>query len=113
MRKVTAKRLAEFTERDYVLAFGVGKKEFDRMLAALEDAYRREHKRKPRFTKITMQDKLVLTLIYRHEYRSMDSIAAEYEVSRDTIEVNVHWVEQTLLNADLIQKSVTCVYKTN
>lgn len=89
------------------------KREFDRMLAALEDAYRREHKRKPRFTKITMLDKLVLTLIYRHEYRSMDSIAAEYEVSRDTIEVNVHWVEQTLLNADLIQKSVTCVYKTN
>ena len=55
----------------------------------------------------------MLTLIYRHEYRSMDSIAEEYEVSRDTIEVNVHWVEQTLLNADLIQKSVTCVYKTN
>ena len=108
MRKVTAQRLAEFTERDYVLTFGVGKREFDRMLAALEDAYR-----KPRFTKITMLDKLVLTLIYRHEYRSMDSIAAEYEVSRDTIEVNVHWVEQTLLNADLIQKSVTCVYKTN
>ena len=79
MRKVTAQRLAEFTERDYVLTFGVGKKEFDRMLAALEDAYRREHKRKPRFTKITMLDKLVLTL----------------------------------LNADLIQKSVTCVYKTN
>mgnify|MGYP000368505213 CR=1 FL=1 len=95
MRKVTAQRLAEFTERDYVLTFGVGKREFDRMLAALEDAYRREHKRKPRFTKITMLDKLVLTLIY------------------DTIEVNVHWVEQTLLNADLIQKSVTCVYKTN
>ena len=113
MRKVTAQRLAEFTERDYVLAFGVGKREFDRMLAALEDAYRREHKRKPRFTKITMLDKLVLTLIYRHEYRSMDSIAAEYEVSRDTIEVNVHWVEQTLLNADLLESSVTCVYKTN
>lgn len=54
MRKVTAQRLAEFTERDYVLTFGVGKREFDRMLAALEDAYRREHKRKPRFTKITM-----------------------------------------------------------
>ena len=88
MRKVTAQRLAEFTERDYVLTFGVGKREFDRMLAALEDAYRREHKRKPRFTKITMLDKLVLTLIYRHEYRSMDSIAAEYEVSRDTIKVN-------------------------
>ena len=30
MRKVTAQRLAEFTERAYVLTFGVGKREFDR-----------------------------------------------------------------------------------
>ena len=106
-------RLAEFTERDYVLTFGVGKQEFDRMLAALEDAYRREHKRKPRFTKITMVDKLILTLTYRCQYRSMDSIAKEYEVSLDTISDNIHWVEQTLLNADLLESSVTCVYKTN
>ena len=71
------------------------------------------NKRKPRFTKITIKDKLILTLIYRHEYRSMDSVANEYEVSRDTIADNVHWVEQTLLNADLLETSVTCVYKTN
>ena len=83
------------------------------MLEALNAAYCKEHRRRPHFTKITMQDKLVLTLLYRREYRSMENIAAEYGVSRDTIEVNVHWVEQTLLNADLIQKSVTCVYKTN
>ena len=43
----------------------------------------------------------------------MDSVANEYEVSRDTIADNVHWVEQTLLNADLLETSVTCVYKTN
>ena len=55
----------------------------------------------------------MLTLLYRREYRSMENIAAEYGVSRDTIADNIHWVEQTLLNADLIQKSVTCVYKTN
>ena len=113
MRSVTAQRLAEFDERDYKLTLGVTRQEFEQMLAALEETYQKEHKRKPRFTKITMLDKLVLTLIFRHEYLSMDSIAAEYEVSRDTIEVNVHWVEQTLLNAELIQKSVTCVYKTN
>lgn len=113
MRKITVERLAEFTERDYQLAFGISKDEFDQMLAALEEAYAREHKRKPRFTKITIKDKLILTLIYRHEYRSMDSVANEYEVSRDTIADNVHWVEQTLLNADLLETSVTCVYKTN
>lgn len=113
MRKITVERLAEFTERDYQLAFGISKDEFDQMLAALEEAYAREHKGKPRFTKITIKDKLILTLIYRHEYRSMDSVANEYEVSRDTIADNVHWVEQTLLNADLLETSVTCVYKTN
>ena len=80
---------------------------------ALEEGYRREHKRKPRFTKITMVDKLILTLTYRCQYRSMDSIAKEYEVSLDTISDNIHWVEQTLLNADLLESSVTCVYKTN
>ena len=60
MRKVTAQRLEEFTERDYVLTFGVGKREFDRMLATLEDAYRREHKRKPHFTKITSLSSMVI-----------------------------------------------------
>lgn len=56
---------------------------------------------------------LILTLIYRYEYRTMESIAKEYEVSLDTIADNIHWVERTLLNADILQTSVTCVYKTN
>ena len=43
----------------------------------------------------------------------MESIAKEYEVSLDTIADNIHWVERTLLNADILQTSVTCVYKTN
>lgn len=38
MRKITVERLAEFTERDYQLAFGISKDEFDQMLAALEEA---------------------------------------------------------------------------
>ena len=95
MRSITAQRLAEFTEQDYEFTFC------------------KEHRRRPHFTKITMQDKLVLTLLYRREYRSMENIAAEYGVSRDTIADNIHWVERALLNANLLQNSVTCVYKTN
>ena len=113
MRSIPEQRIAEFREQDYQLYFGISKLEFDRMLQALHEAYRQEHKRKPRFTKITMVDKLILTLTYRCQYRSMDSIAKEYEVSLDTISDNIHWVEQTLLNADLLESSVTCVYKTN
>lgn len=113
MRSITVQRVAEFSDRDYSITFGITKEEYGRMLMVLEEAYTHEHKRKPRFTKITMEDKLIITLIYRHEYRSMESIANEYEVSRDTIADNIHWVERTLLNANLLESSVTCVYKTN
>ncbi len=100
MRSIPEQRIAEFQEQDYQLYFGISKLEFDRMLKALHEAYRQEHKRKTRFTKISMMDKLILTLIYRYEYRTMESIAKEYEVSLDTIADNIHWVERTLLNAD-------------
>ena len=113
MRRIPEQRLAEFQERDYLLNFGVTKTEFDKMLDALQEAYQQEHKRKPRFTKISMTDKLILTLIYRCEYRSMESIAKEYEVSLDTVADNVHWVEHALLNADLLESGVSNVYKTN
>lgn len=102
MRSITAQRLAEFTEQDYEFTFGITRKEFAQMLEALNAAYCKEHRRRPHFTKITMQDKLVLTLLYRREYRSMENIAD-----------NIHWVERALLNANLLQNSVTCVYKTN
>ncbi len=82
MRRITEEHLADLCEADYRNLMGVTREEFGRMLQALEEGYRREHKRKPRFTKITMVD-------------------------------NIHWVEQTLLNADLLESSVTCVYKTN
>ncbi len=107
MRSITVQRLAEFTEQDYEFTFGITRKEFAQMLEALNAAYCKEHRRRPHFTKITMQDKLVLTLLYRREYRSMENIAAEYGVSRDTIADNIHWVERALLNANLLQNSVT------
>ena len=62
MRSIPEQRIAEFQEQDYQLYFGISKLEFDRMLKALHEAYRQEHKRKTRFTKISMMDKLILTL---------------------------------------------------
>ena len=56
MRSIPEQRIAEFQEQDYQLYFGISKLEFDRMLQALHEAYRQEHKRKTRFTKISMMD---------------------------------------------------------
>lgn len=54
MRRITEEHLADLCEADYRNLMGVTREEFGRMLQALEEGYRREHKRKPRFTKITM-----------------------------------------------------------
>ena len=66
MRRITEEHLADLCEADYRNLMGVTREEFGRMLQALEEGYRREHKRKPRFTKITMVDKLILTLTNRN-----------------------------------------------
>ena len=74
MRRITEEHLADLCEADYRNLMGVTREEFGRMLQALEEGYRRKHKRKPRFTKITMVDKLILTLTYRCQYRSMTAL---------------------------------------
>ena len=113
MRRITEEHLADLCEADYRNLMGVTREEFGRMLQALEEGYRREHKRKPRFTKLAMVDKLLITLPSRRQHRIMDSFAKDYDVSLVSISDYIHWVEQTLLNADLLESSVTCVYKTN
>jgi hypothetical protein len=46
--------------------------------------------------KLTVEDKLYITLKYLREYRTMDSIAAEYGVCKGTVCLSIQWVEDTL-----------------
>jgi hypothetical protein len=45
---------------------------------------------------LTVEDKLYITLKYLREYRTMDSIAAEYGVCRGTVCLAIQWVEDVL-----------------
>ncbi len=95
MRSITVQRLAEFTEQDYEFTFGITRKEFAQMLEALNAAYCQEHRRRPRFTKITMQDKLVLTLCSTAASTAAWRTLRQNTVSPcDTIADNIHWVER-------------------
>jgi hypothetical protein len=46
--------------------------------------------------KLTIEDKLFITLKYLREYRTMDSIAAEYGVCKASVCLSIRWVEDTL-----------------
>ncbi|GHU09382.1 hypothetical protein FACS1894151_07010 [Spirochaetia bacterium] len=55
------------------------------------------HKNGGKPPKLTVEDKLYIALKYLREYRTMDSIAAEYGVCKGTVCLTIQWVEDTLV----------------
>jgi hypothetical protein len=55
------------------------------------------HKSGGKPPKLTPEDKLYVTLKYLREYRTMDSIAAEYGVCKGMVCLSIQWVEDTLV----------------
>ena len=91
------KRIAELTESKYQALFGVTKTTFDAMLAILELAYEKLHEQGGAPSRLSVLDKLVVTLGYYREYRTMEHIGFDYGVSKSRISDAVKWVENTLI----------------
>jgi len=90
-------RLSKLDEAKYQALFGVQKPTFDVMLAILEEAYKQLHKQGGRPPKLSVLDKLVITLSYYREYRTMEHIGFDYNIAKGRISDAVKWVEDTLL----------------
>jgi hypothetical protein len=91
------KRIMELKENEYQGLFGVKKPTFEVMLAILEKEYERLHNQGGRPSRLSVLDKLVVTLGYYREYRTMHHIGFDYGVSKSRISDAVKWVEDTLL----------------
>ena len=76
--------------------YGVKPDTFEKMTAILQKEYDKMHKLGGSPPKLTVKDKLAATLKYLREYRTMESIGADYGVSKSTICESVQWVENTL-----------------
>ena len=90
-------RIAKLKETAYLELFGVRKPTFDKMLAILESAYKELHEQGGRPSRLSVLDKLVVTMGYYHDYRTMQNIAFDYDVSKSRISDAVKWVEHTLI----------------
>ena len=77
--------------------YGVKPATFEKMLSILQKEYDALHQKGGKPPKLTVEDKLYITLIYLREYRTMDSIAAEYGVCKGTVCLSIQWVEDTLV----------------
>jgi hypothetical protein len=70
---------------------------FKKILSILQKEYDPLHQKGGKPSKLTVKDKLDITLKYLREYRTMDSIAAEYGVCKGTVCLSIQWVQDTLI----------------
>ena len=92
-------RIAKLKENKYQEIFGVKKPTFEAMLTILEEEYEELHKQGGRPPKLKVLDRLVITLGYYREYRTMQHIAFDYNVAKSRISDAVKWVEDTLIKS--------------
>jgi hypothetical protein len=76
--------------------YGVKPDTFEKMKGILQKEYNKLHEAGGSTPKLEVEDKLTVTLKYYREYRTMESIGAEYGVSKSTICESIKWVENTL-----------------
>ena len=93
-------RIAKLKEKEYRKIFGVTKPIFEQMLEILEKTFQEEHRRGGHPPKLSVLDKLVIMLCYYREYRTIESIAFDYGVSKSTVYESIRWAEESLMKSN-------------
>lgn len=94
------KRLEQLKDEEYQGIFGVTKATFEKMLYILEEACKQQHSKGGRpLKRLSVLDKLIITLGYYREYRTIRHIAFDYEVSKSMIHKSIRWVEDLLIQS--------------
>ena len=77
------------------------KKTFFQALEILKCQYAEEHRnnirQSGRKSKLSMENKLLLTLEYLREYRTLAHIGASYGIAESNVHRTIKWVENTLI----------------
>jgi hypothetical protein len=91
------KKARESKDAVFKRLYGVKPDTFHQMLLILQKEFGVTHKNGGKPPKLMPEDKLYITLKYLREYRTMESIAAEYGVCGGTLCLAIQWVENTLV----------------
>jgi len=93
--------IKNYSEEDFRRVTGVKKSTFTKMIEILNKKYSEEHsknvRKSGRKAKLNMEGKLLATLEYLREYRSLAHIGASYGLDESNIQRIVKWVENTLI----------------
>jgi len=84
-------------EKDFRRLTGIQRKTFDKMADILKKAEEGKRRKGGHESKLSIEDKLLLTLEYLREYRTYFHIGQDYGV-HETTAIRIHrWVEEVLI----------------
>lgn len=97
----TKEKLERLNDEDFQMYLGVKRKTFYDSLEVLEKQSSSEHKHGGKPIKTSVFDRLVITLNYYCEYRTMRRLAIDYGISKSNVCKIIHWTEDALVNSGL------------
>ena len=85
------------SDADFKQIIGVKRETFAAMTGALAVKYTKAHAKGGRKTKLTLEERLIMTLKYLRQYPTHKELAYEFEVGESTVRDTIAWVENTLV----------------
>ena len=84
-------------DTDFKQIIGVKRETFTAMVEVLTAEYLKKHEKGGRKTKLTLEERLIMTLKYLRQYPTHKELAYEFEVGESTVRDTITWIENTLV----------------
>ena len=95
------KNMENYSEAKFRRIVGMRRKTFTKAIEILNKKYTEEHAQNVRNSgrkpKLSMEDKLVMTMEYLREYRTLAHIGASYDIDESNVQRIIKWVENVLV----------------
>jgi len=91
-----AEKALKLPNKQFKRNIGTTKSVFRKMMCVLQAAYEKQHEYGGKPPDLTVSDKLLITLQYYREYRTMEHISIDYCCAKSSVSRSIRWVEQTL-----------------
>jgi len=91
-----AEKMLKMPKKQFKRIIGTTKPVFKMMIDVLQVAHDKLHESGGKPLGLTIGDKLLITLEYYREYRTMERIALTYGCSKSSVSRSIGWVEDSL-----------------
>lgn len=95
---MTPEQAQKLNDSQFRRYFGIERTTYQHILEILQEAYIEQHKKGGRKAKISLENKLMITLNYYREYRSQFHLAQDFGITESAVCKAIQWVESILVD---------------